>query len=79
LVAWVARFKRLWEQLEPDHFEEIQKALFLILPGHQPRWIKGLAYVVYAYCLVYKSKLLSCCRHGRVPAKERVVAALQIV
>jgi hypothetical protein len=38
LVAWVARFKGLWEQLEQDHFEEIQKALFLILPGHQPRW-----------------------------------------
>ena len=26
--------------------------LFVALPKHEPRWIKGVAYVIYAYCLV---------------------------
>jgi hypothetical protein len=56
LVAWVARFKVLWELLEKDCVEEIQKVLFAILPDHQSRWIKGLAFVVYAYSLVSKAK-----------------------
>lgn len=45
-------FEKVWESLEEEHVNNIKKALFSLFPEHQPRWIKGLSYVLYAYCLV---------------------------
>jgi hypothetical protein len=48
----VLHFEDIWEYLKEPHVKDIMSVLFVALPKHEPRWIKGVAYVIYAYCLV---------------------------